>query len=85
MFVNDYFHHFIGRNPFGHSALDIKAFYMGLTGSCWHETNMTNVTRHYLGERHLSHHALHDALDQAELFRLMLVEAARRKQYNNGS
>jgi len=85
MFVNEYFHHFIGRNPFGHSALDIKAFYMGMTGSCWHETSMSNVTRHYFGERHLSHHALQDALDQAELFRLMLAETPRRKQEDNES
>ena len=28
MFVNDYFHRYLRHNPFGHSALDIKAFYM---------------------------------------------------------
>ena len=27
MFVNDYFHRFLGRNPFGHAALDLKAFF----------------------------------------------------------
>ena len=85
MFVNDYFHNFLGRNPFGYNALDIKAFYMGMTGSCWHETSMTNVTRHYFGERRLSHHALQDAIDQAEIFRLMLAEASRHKQEENGS
>ena len=26
MFVNDYFQHYLERNPFGHNALDIKAF-----------------------------------------------------------
>ena len=35
MFVNDYFHRFLGHNPFGHSALDIKAFYMGLHAVPW--------------------------------------------------
>jgi DNA polymerase III epsilon subunit-like protein len=80
MFVNDYFHNFIGHNPFGHNALDIKAFYMGLTGSCWHETSMNNITRRYFGERHLTHHALQDALDQAEIFRRMHAEAQRRKR-----
>ena len=29
MFVNEYFHRFLGYNPFGHNALDIKAFYAG--------------------------------------------------------
>jgi ribonuclease T len=80
MFVNDYFHKFLRRNPFGHNALDIKAFYMGLTGSCWHETSMNQITEHYLGERLLSHHALQDAFDQAEIFRLMLAEAKKRSK-----
>ncbi len=75
MFVNDYFHNYLGRNPFGHKALDVKAFYMGLTGSCWHETSMKAVTRRYFGTRDLTHHALQDAIDQAEIFRLMLAEA----------
>jgi len=35
MFVNDYFHRFLGYNPFGHAALDIKSFYMGLAGVPW--------------------------------------------------
>jgi hypothetical protein len=38
MFVNSYFHRFLGRNPFGHAALDMKAFFMGLTGVKWSET-----------------------------------------------
>jgi ribonuclease T len=79
MFVNDYFQRYLGQNPFGHSALDIKAFFMGLTGAAWFETSMNNVTRHYLGERQLTHHALRDALDQAEIFRLMLAEARKMK------
>lgn len=77
MFVNDYFHRCLGHNPFGHAALDVKAFYMGLSGCSWGETSMQHITRHYLGERQLSHHALQDALDQAEIFRLMLADARR--------
>jgi ribonuclease T len=77
MFVNDYFHRYLGQNPFGHSALDLKAFFMGLTGAAWLETSMSHVTRHYLGERQLTHHALRDALDQAEIFRLMLADAKK--------
>ena len=42
MFVNDYFHRFLGRNPFGYSALDMKALYMGLTGARWSETSISN-------------------------------------------
>jgi ribonuclease T len=78
MFVNDYFHRFLGRNPFGHAALDLKAFYMGLTGVHWSETAMRYVAARYLGNRKLTHHALRDAQDQAELFQKMLAEAATR-------
>ena len=76
MFVNDYFHRFLGRNPFGHAALDLKAFYMGLTGVHWSETTMRYVAARYLSDRQLMHHALRDAQDQAELFQKMLAEAA---------
>jgi ribonuclease T len=34
-FINYYFHKFLGENPFGFTALDIKAYYMGSTGCRW--------------------------------------------------
>lgn len=77
MFVNDYFHRYMGRNPFGHTALDIKAFYMGLSGVRWEETTMRYVGPRYLGDQQLTHHALRDAMDQAQIFRKMLAEARR--------
>ena len=75
MFVNDYFHRYLERNPFGHSALDIKAFYMGLTGVEWARTSMKYLHRRYLDGRKLTHNALRDAQDQAELFAQILVKA----------
>jgi DNA polymerase III epsilon subunit-like protein len=75
MFLNDYFHRFLGRNPFGHTALDIKSFYMGLTGVPWEETSMQYVSARYLGNQQLTHHALRDAMDQAMIFRKMLAQA----------
>jgi DNA polymerase III epsilon subunit-like protein len=75
MFVNHYFHRYLGRNPFGHAALDIKAYYMGLTGVPWSATSMNEVGLRYLGGRKLSHQALQDALDQALIFSKMLQEA----------
>jgi DNA polymerase III epsilon subunit-like protein len=68
MFVNEYFHRHLGRNPFGHTALDIKAYYMGVTGSSWQDTSMRNVSKVYLDGRDIKHNALEDALDQAEIF-----------------
>ena len=75
MFVSDYFHRYLGHNPFGHSALDLKALYMGLTGVRWRKTSMRFVSARYLAGRELTHNALADARDQAELFRAMMAEA----------
>jgi ribonuclease T len=74
MFVNDYFHRYLGRNPFGHTALDIKAFYMGLTRVSWAGTAMKHVGSRFIENFNMSHHALQDARDQAELFQAMVRE-----------
>lgn len=63
MFLNDYFHKFLGSNPFGHSSLDIKSFTMGLKRVPWEKTKMA-----VLSSKQLRHNALEDALDQADLF-----------------
>jgi ribonuclease T len=78
MFVNDYFHRYLGSNPFGHSALDIKAFYMGLTGAPWQETYIEALANRCGLDLELTHHALEDALDQAEIFRCLLTELHAR-------
>lgn len=74
MFVNDYFHRYLGHNPFGHNALDIKAFSTGLTGAAWRDTTYDTVSARFLDDRPLSHNALQDAVDQAEMFANMLAE-----------
>jgi DNA polymerase III epsilon subunit-like protein len=74
MFVADYFERFLGRNPFGHSALDIKAFAMGAGNTSWAATSMDVLAARHLGGRSLTHNALADAVDQAELFRHLLDE-----------
>ena len=78
MFVADYFHRYLGRNPFGHSALDIKAFYLGATGSTWAGTSMNFVAERYGLSITLTHNALDDARDQAALFRAVRDELAAR-------
>ena len=74
MFINYYFYHYLGRNPFGHAAIDIKAFYMGMAGVPWSETSWRFIDPKYLTEHALTHHALQDALDQAYMFKRMLEE-----------
>lgn len=74
MFVADFFERHVGRNPFGHSALDIKAFAMGRLGTSWAATSMKVLAPTYLSGRPLAHHALSDAQDQAALFRALRAE-----------
>jgi ribonuclease T len=70
-FVNYYFHRFLGRNPFGFAALDIKAYFMGATGCRWADTRSSHMAERLKPRRSADHQALHDAQYQAELFRLM--------------
>jgi DNA polymerase III epsilon subunit-like protein len=74
MFIADYFHRHLGRNPFGYSALDVKAFAMGSANCSWAQTSMDALSARHLAGRRLQHHALSDAQDQAELFRHLLEE-----------
>jgi ribonuclease T len=68
MFINYYFVHYLGRNPFGHAALDIKAYYMGKAGVAWSKTSWRSINPRVEEKPALTHHALQDALDQAKLF-----------------
>ena len=72
MFVNEYFYRYLGHNPFGHSALDMKAYYMGLHGITWEETSYREISNRYLGKPGLTHHALDDAIDEAEIAQALL-------------
>jgi len=74
MFINDYFHRFLQHNPFGHKALDLKAFYMALKKVTWKQTSLRDVSQNYPIPDSLTHNALQDAIDQAEIFRKMLTE-----------
>ncbi len=73
MFVADYFWRFLGRNPFGISALDLKAYYMAREGvGSWAETRKQHINERLGLTRRHSHHALDDARGQAELARILL-------------
>ena len=70
-FVNYYFHRFVGGNPFGFTALDIKALYMGAVGSTWADTRSSKIADRLGPKLKGDHDALHDAQYQAEIFRLV--------------
>src|ERR1700737_3220055 len=69
-----YFHKFLGKNPFGVAPLDIKAYYMGLTGCSWDETRSSKLPESLKPSRtgKMRHNALSDALYQGEIFRRMM-------------
>ena len=80
MFINYYFFHYLGHNPFGHTAIDIKALYMGMAGVPWSHTSWRYISPKYTAEHHLTHHALQDALDQADIFKKMLDELHKEEK-----
>jgi ribonuclease T len=76
MFVADYFERYLGRNPFGIAALDLKSYYMGRDRIArWSETTSRFVHQRYPITTPHSHNALDDARGQAELALLLLKDA----------
>lgn len=72
-FVNWYFIHFLGESPFGFAPLDVKAYYMGLTGCAWEDTKSSRVRADFQPEESGDHNALNDARAQAAMFGKMLA------------
>ena len=70
-FVNYYFHKYLGENPFGFAALDIKSLYMGATRCAWDETRSGQIAARLKPNLEGTHNALDDARYQAEMFRLV--------------
>jgi hypothetical protein len=76
MFVHWYFIHFSGENPFGISAWDIEAYYLGVARKYfWAETSKEKMDKKYLSVRPHTHNALDDAREQAEVFQRLRREA----------
>lgn len=72
MFVHWYFVTYPGRDPFGVSGLDIKAYAMGKHRLSWGETVKKNVKKFYPTNQPHTHNALDDAKEQAEMFGKMI-------------
>jgi ribonuclease T len=73
-FINYYFHQYLGSNPFGFAALDIKSFYMGKKGCSWYQTRSSQIAYTINPRLRGDHDALNDARYQAEIFRLIRNE-----------
>lgn len=68
-FINYYFHNFLGLNPFGHTALDIKSMFFGRRLCTWEETRSSNICKAFGITNKSAHRALDDAKFQAKLFK----------------
>lgn len=66
-FINWYFHHFLGRNPFGFSSMNLGSFYKGLVRDTFKNFKHLRKTKH-------THHPVDDAKGNAEA----LIELDRK-------
>lgn len=58
-FINWYFHHFVGRNPFGHSSMNLGSLYKGMQRD-------TSANFKHLRKTAHTHHPVDDARGNAE-------------------
>lgn len=79
-FVNYYFIKYLGQNPFGFSAIDIKSYYSGLTGCSWADTHSSNIVSKLKLQLTHSHNALEDAIEQSTIFRTIRAQAVLRSR-----
>ena len=67
-FVNYYFQHHLGENPFGFGGIDIKSYFMGMTGCTWDNARSSRIPSELKGSSRHTHNALDDAIEQGEMF-----------------
>lgn len=77
-FVNWYFETFTGGNPFGFGGVDIKSYFMGLTGSAWSSSTSSQLPPEFCPDVPQTHNALDDARAQASIFEKMQRAALAR-------
>jgi hypothetical protein len=70
-FINWYFHHFIGENPFGFSSMNLGSLYKGLV------RDVSKNFKHLRRTRH-THHPVDDARGNAEAMLAMKRELQLR-------
>ena len=70
-FINWYFHHFLGKNPFGHSSTNLGSMYKGLVKDTFANFKHLRKTKH-------THNPVDDARGNAEAL-LQIKEKYDRK------
>jgi hypothetical protein len=77
-FVNWYFHHFLGENPFGHSSTNLGSLYKGLVKDTFASFKHLRRTRH-------THHPVDDAKGNAEALLAMKDQLGLKIKLGTGS
>ena len=80
-YVVSYLHYFLGRSIFGHRALDLRSFTMGVIGKTYMESGKSGLPGRLKNDKTLffhTHVALDDAIEQAHLFGKLIQEIDRR-------
>ncbi|EQD58317.1 Exonuclease RNase T and DNA polymerase III [mine drainage metagenome] len=72
MFTKWYLERFGYGNLFGLNGIDMKSYYMGMGSTEWSETTKARMPTAIKPRTKHTHNALHDAIEQAELFENML-------------
>lgn len=73
-FINYYFHHFLGKNPFGHSSTNLGSLYKGLLKDTTQNFNHLRKTRH-------THNPVDDVIGNAEALLHMKKEMGLQINY----
>ena len=60
-YINWYFHHFLGANPFGYSSANLGSFYKGVVRNVFQNFKHLRITKH-------THDPADDAMGNAEAF-----------------
>ena len=66
-FINWYFHHFLGANPFGHSSTNLGSLYKGVVRDTFRNFKHLRKTQH-------THHPVDDARGNAEALLAMIEQ-----------
>jgi DNA polymerase III epsilon subunit-like protein len=67
-FINWYLESFTGGNPFGFGGIDIKSYFMGVSGREWSRTTSSQLPKEFQPDEPQTHNALDDARAQASIF-----------------
>ncbi|MGH9875706.1 MAG: 3'-5' exoribonuclease domain-containing protein [Pyrinomonadaceae bacterium] len=83
MFVYWYLMTFVRECPFARLALDIRSYAMAVLGKAYHESGRDKMPARWLKDRPHTHVALDDAIEQGEIFCMMLQENLRRNHFTH--